>query len=700
MKLTTSIFLALAIFPTLLFGQVEWTEHLLDGECVGARGIDVVDLDGDGDLDIIGCAQLGDEIAWWENLGDNVFSTKQVIVEFANGPENASVADLDGDGDMDIAAALFNANRIVWYENDGTQTFTINVLSDTTIAAIDVHTTDLDGDGNVDILATGALTDDIVFYRSLGGGEFESVVIENDFDEVRRVRSGDIDGDGDLDIVSCASLDEGSVAWWESQNLATEFVYHSVDSLFSGAYSVDIHDMDGDGDQDIVSAAVLADDVVWFENDGSGEFIKNEVDTNLNAATDAVAVDVDSNGMMDIIAVSMSGMREYRRYNEYGLEENQVNYEHVGGRNVLAVDINQDGYVDLVTSENQAGEITWWENNGPPAPSVEVVTPNGGESWRSGTTQLINWISFTPATPVKIELLQSDSLLSVIVDSTDNDTEYEWYLPSNMVGGEDYSVRISVIDDPAQDVSDTYFEIVALLIMQVIPHNAPIVLSPTGDGYWYSITIWNNTPNIKSGQLWVNLITPSGNTYGPIILFDITINGWGIYQNATPFGQWVPDYAPAGIYEQINMAGIFPGLPMASISFTFEKLDGGEIVSRPMDQWNIEDWQLDAGAFISNDDEVTELTTELPMEYALQTIYPNPFNETAVIRVSLPEASDLVVNVYNTVGQQVRTLHSGSRAAGTHTLSFDAGNLASGLYFVQAAVPGKLNQVQKVMLVR
>jgi len=70
------------------------------------------------------------------------------------------------------------------------------------------------------------------------------------------------------------------------------------------------------------------------------------------------------------------------------------------------------------------------------------------------------------------------------------------------------------------------------------------------------------------------------------------------------------------------------------------------------------------------------------------------------VTVALPEASDLSVVVYNVMGKQVATLEDDRLNAGTHTFTFDASGMASGLYFVRATVPGELDAVQKVMLVR
>lgn len=97
---------------------------------------------------------------------------------------------------------------------------------------------------------------------------------------------------------------------------------------------------------------------------------------------------------------------------------------------------------------------------------------------------------------------------------------------------------------------------------------------------------------------------------------------------------------------------------------------------------------------------VGEDTNALPTVYSIEKAYPNPFNPTTVVRVGLPKAANLDVVVYNVLGKEVARLATGRYAAGYHSLVFDAHTMASGVYFVRATVPGKLNQVRKVVLVR
>jgi len=93
-------------------------------------------------------------------------------------------------------------------------------------------------------------------------------------------------------------------------------------------------------------------------------------------------------------------------------------------------------------------------------------------------------------------------------------------------------------------------------------------------------------------------------------------------------------------------------------------------------------------------------TAQLPKRYEIQSIYPNPFNPTATIVVALPERAQLSVDVFNLLGQRVVTLAEGEYSAGARKFTLDGSSLASGVYFVRARVPGRMNQLRRVALVK
>ncbi len=88
-----------------------------------------------------------------------------------------------------------------------------------------------------------------------------------------------------------------------------------------------------------------------------------------------------------------------------------------------------------------------------------------------------------------------------------------------------------------------------------------------------------------------------------------------------------------------------------------------------------------------------------PDKYSLDQNYPNPFNPSTHITFSLSSASNVSLKVYNLLGQEVSTLASGLYGAGTHVVTFNGTNLASGVYFYKIQA-GAFNSVKKMILTK
>ncbi|MBN2366865.1 MAG: T9SS C-terminal target domain-containing protein, partial [Calditrichaeota bacterium] len=71
----------------------------------------------------------------------------------------------------------------------------------------------------------------------------------------------------------------------------------------------------------------------------------------------------------------------------------------------------------------------------------------------------------------------------------------------------------------------------------------------------------------------------------------------------------------------------------------------------------------------------------IPTQYSLSQNYPNPFNPTTRIQFTLPSSESVKLTVYNALGQQVAILVDGYRPAGEYVVTWNALNLASGMYF-------------------
>ncbi len=81
------------------------------------------------------------------------------------------------------------------------------------------------------------------------------------------------------------------------------------------------------------------------------------------------------------------------------------------------------------------------------------------------------------------------------------------------------------------------------------------------------------------------------------------------------------------------------------------------------------------------------------------TNYRNPFNPTTTIRYTIPDQRFVNLKVYDYLGREVATLVNEYRNADEHTVPFNAGLLASGIYFYKIAA-GKFSSIKKMLLVK
>lgn len=88
-----------------------------------------------------------------------------------------------------------------------------------------------------------------------------------------------------------------------------------------------------------------------------------------------------------------------------------------------------------------------------------------------------------------------------------------------------------------------------------------------------------------------------------------------------------------------------------------------------------------------------------PKDFALYQNYPNPFNPATVISFSLPFACNVNLKIYDMFGREVNTLADGYMSEGKHSVTFNAGNISSGLYFYKLTV-GKSSITKKMLFLK
>ncbi|MBI4535209.1 MAG: T9SS type A sorting domain-containing protein [Ignavibacteriae bacterium] len=91
-------------------------------------------------------------------------------------------------------------------------------------------------------------------------------------------------------------------------------------------------------------------------------------------------------------------------------------------------------------------------------------------------------------------------------------------------------------------------------------------------------------------------------------------------------------------------------------------------------------------------------TDEVPAVFALEQNYPNPFNPTTTIKFSIPHTSDVTLKVYDLLGREVATLLNDTKPMGTYEVTWNAANLASGVYFYRLTAGSFYDVIRVVLL--
>lgn len=89
----------------------------------------------------------------------------------------------------------------------------------------------------------------------------------------------------------------------------------------------------------------------------------------------------------------------------------------------------------------------------------------------------------------------------------------------------------------------------------------------------------------------------------------------------------------------------------------------------------------------------------VPQKYSLDQNYPNPFNPSTIIKYALPRNEKVTIDIYDLLGRKVAELVNGEVEAGYHEVKFNAGNLASGIYFYRLSA-GSFTQINKMLLMK
>ena len=230
MKVFSNLLIIVFCLTTNIFSQVEFNPHTITTNADGARSVYAIDMDGDGDMDVLSASFGDNKIAWYENDGNENFTSHTITLN-ADGALSVYAVDVDGDGDIDVLSASQLDDKIAWYENDGNENFTPHTITTGADGAWSVYAVDVDGDGDIDVLSASAIDNKIAWYENDGNENFTSRPITTSADGATSVFAIDVDGDGDIDVLS-SSLNDDKIAWYESDLVSSVTISNEIPSEF------------------------------------------------------------------------------------------------------------------------------------------------------------------------------------------------------------------------------------------------------------------------------------------------------------------------------------------------------------------------------------------------------------------------------------------------------------------------------------
>jgi hypothetical protein len=334
-----------------------------------AEAAELIDLDGDQDLDVVAIARspngssIETRILWQENLdGQGTLASTQSLWTIADQSEaTPHFADVEGDGDLDILVA--EGNEVFWLEHvDGRGRFErgrlVITLEDDRASGL--KTADVNADGILDIVYASQNNDPLRLLMGTAQGDY---VLGHQFGPIGeapvKIIAHDLDGDGDLDVMA-ASLDEGSqLAWYRNVDGTTleigQLILTSIDDLV-----FDVGDVDGDGDSDLITAwNDRSGTIDWHENNGQGMFQTTHRVSNLDAFTNDVSlVDADGDGDLDVLLSSDTrGLLVLANLNGQGQfnPSNPLSIAPYAVGSLATGDLDGDLRLDLLAT--QAGDV-------------------------------------------------------------------------------------------------------------------------------------------------------------------------------------------------------------------------------------------------------------------------------------------------------------------------------------------------------
>lgn len=289
--------------------------------------------------------------------------------------------DIDGDGRADYVAAAYNPGLIVWYQQprDASQPWTRRLIDNQVHGIHGVIQGDVDQDGRIDLLATSAqprgdFPNSLVWLQAPANPLEASSWKRNVFADqdapglTHYLGFGDIDGDGRPDAATGAKggpTDEsGKGEWfalWQAPgNPSAVWTKHALPGRHPGATNIHPADINADGKTDLVASNGHGVGVICFV---APEWQVQVIDPDIKEPHCLQAVDIDQDGDIDVVTCAFGSQQcAWYENNGFGRFEKHVVGTDQEAYDIRVIDFDVDGDLDFLVAGRGSRNVVWYEN--------------------------------------------------------------------------------------------------------------------------------------------------------------------------------------------------------------------------------------------------------------------------------------------------------------------------------------------------
>jgi hypothetical protein len=446
---------------------------------------------------------------------------------------------------------------------------------------------------------------------------------------------------------------------------AQQFTKHIIDGSLIWASGVHAADIDRDNDIDLIATGATANEVDWYENNGSQTFIKHIVDNTLTTARSAYGVDLDRDSDMDIIATgAASTAGKIVRYENNG---SQVFTPHIitqtlnGAWDVSVIDLDHDNDLDIVATASTANVVMWYENNGSQIFTEHTISALDG-------AQGLFVVDLDNDNDLDIVAAAIFGDMVVWYENNGSQTFTQHIIDPSLDGANDVAVA-DIDNDGDKDIVTSH--------------------SQAGEVVWYentgNQTFSKHVIASLSGARAVFVADLNNDNRKDIVAVGLISPGYAMWYENTGGG----NFSPHTIDTNLGLGfGIYV-IDLDQDSDLDIMATGGSA--------NTLVWYESNLAGITEENRVSAMYNK-----DLIHIYPNPFNSNTIITYEIKNTTNIILDVYDVNGKLVKRLAHQVQKPGHYTFSWNRTDehynmLPDGVYFLQF-ITNYCNTTNKIVI--